>query len=63
MGEVETSALKNGGSVDGDPKYGLYRCVAEGRALLSTPLRVFLTPSLKSVHTKFLDPSIKMIVL
>ena len=38
MGGVETSALKNGGSVDGCPgKWGGYTCAAEGRALLSTP--------------------------
>ena len=50
MGGVETSALKNGGSVDGCPeKWGGYICAAEGRALLSTPpLRVYLAPSLKN---------------
>ena len=37
----------------GVQKNGGYTCAAEGRALLSTPLRVFLAPSLNEEISHF----------
>ena len=37
MGGVETSALKNGGSVDGDPKYGGVQMCGGGPITIEHP--------------------------
>ena len=52
MGGVDTSALKNGAMYIGEPKNGGITCAAEGHALLSTSLRMFLMSSLKPILSK-----------